>query len=59
MFAGAYFPKAYFAGTYFPPAEGGAPPVIPPPISYGHRPMPASEPWPVEFDDDELMFWIL
>lgn len=60
MFPAGMFAKSYFAGTYFPPVEG-APPIVPP-IPYTHggrRPQPIPPGWPVELDDEELMFWIL
>jgi hypothetical protein len=60
MFPAGMFAKSYFTGTYFPPVEGGAPPIPPTPISYGRpRSQPIPRGWPIDLDDEELMFWIL
>ena len=56
MFPKRMFPSTYFPGTYFPPVTGGAPPKP----RFGHwRPQPIPPGWPIDLDDEELLFWIL
>jgi hypothetical protein len=62
MFAGRFFPKAYFAGTYFPPVEDHVVPPVEPPQGgtwRTRRPPSVDVAWPVDLDDEELLFWIL
>jgi hypothetical protein len=60
MFPHDYFAAGAFAPDYFPPVGSApVPPVIPP--RFGHRPrnQPVPIGWPVDLDDEELMFWIM
>ena len=61
MFPAGMFAKSYFAGTYFPPVVDVTP-VVPPTFPrYGHRRRnePIPQGWPIDLDDEELMFWLL
>jgi hypothetical protein len=59
MFPRSYFPAGAFAPTYFPPVD--TTPVVPPQGSAWrtHKLPTSAEPWPLELDDEELLFWIL
>jgi hypothetical protein len=60
MFPHDYFAAGAFAPDYFPPVD--TTPVVPPvPPIYGGRPRnrPIPPGWPIDLDDEELMFWLL
>ena len=60
MFPAVFFAKTYFPGAYFPPTGTITPPIPPTPIRYGRWwPEPVPQGWPIDLDDEELMFWIL